>query len=159
MVRRVVTGIKNGKSIIVKDDEVTNIDHPFSVAPDHVLHNMWETGSDEEDPTERPLSILPPKDGTNLRIIDFPPDATFIHKLGNSPLPGADAKSNRHPLMHKTPTIDYIIILSGEIHLIMDEGETLLKPFDVVIQRETNHAWSNRSKVNCRMAAILIAST
>ncbi len=127
--------------------------------PSHLSDSLKTSSlSYEEDLKERPLLILPPEGGTNLRIIDFPPDATFLHKLGNSPLPGADTESHRHPLMHKTPTIDYIIILSGEIYLVMDEGETLLKPFDVVIQRGTNHAWSNRSKSNCRMAAVLIAS-
>ncbi|MDX8557874.1 cupin domain-containing protein [Elizabethkingia sp. HX CGY] len=61
-----------------------------------------------------------------------------------------------HPLMHQTKTLDYIVILSGEIYLILEEGETLLKPGDIVIQRGTNHAWSNRSDENCIQLAILL---
>lgn len=58
--------------------------------------------------------------------------------------------------MHQTDTLDYIIILSGELYLIMEEGETLLKPGDIVIQKGTNHAWSNRSDQTCIQLAILI---
>lgn len=62
----------------------------------------------------------------------------------------------RHPLMHQTDTLDYIIILSGELYLIMEDGETLLKPGDIVIQRGTNHAWSNRSEEPCIQLAVLM---
>jgi quercetin dioxygenase-like cupin family protein len=58
--------------------------------------------------------------------------------------------------MHRTKTVDYGIVLSGEIYLVVDEGETLLKPGDVVVQRGTNHAWSNRSDEPCRMAFVLV---
>lgn len=59
-------------------------------------------------------------------------------------------------MMHQTPTLDYIIILSGELYLIVEDGETLLKPGDIVIQRGTNHAWSNRSTEPCIQLAVLI---
>ena len=66
-------------------------------------------------------------------------------------------KNEPHPMMHQTPTLDYIIILSGELYLIMEEGETLLKPQgDIVIQRGTNHAWSNCSDEPCIQLAVLI---
>lgn len=61
-----------------------------------------------------------------------------------------------HPLMHKTQTLDYIIILSGELYLIMEDTETLLKPGDIVIQCGTNHAWSNRTDQPCLQLAILL---
>jgi quercetin dioxygenase-like cupin family protein len=61
-----------------------------------------------------------------------------------------------HPLMHRTDTVDYGIVLSGEIYLVLDKQETLLKAGDVVVQRGTNHAWSNRSDKPCRMAFILV---
>ena len=66
------------------------------------------------------------------------------------------AQGNIHPGMHTTETIDYAIILAGEIYAIMDEGEKLMKAGDVLIQRGTNHAWSNRSGKTCRIAFILI---
>ncbi len=58
--------------------------------------------------------------------------------------------------MHKTDTVDYAIVMSGEIVAVMDDGETLLKAGDVLIQRGTNHAWSNRSDAFCRIAFVLI---
>ena len=58
--------------------------------------------------------------------------------------------------MHKTATVDYAIVLSGEIYAIMDEGETLLRAGDVLIQRGTNHAWANRSERTARIAFVLI---
>ncbi|MGE8430928.1 MAG: cupin domain-containing protein [Sphingobacterium sp.] len=61
-----------------------------------------------------------------------------------------------HPLMHQTASLDYIVILSGEIYLITDTEETLLQAGDIVIQRGTNHAWSNRSDQMCLQLAILI---
>ena len=62
----------------------------------------------------------------------------------------------RHPGFHKTDTIDYAIVLSGEIYALMDEGEVLLKAGDVLIQRGTNHAWSNRTEQPCCIAFVLI---
>jgi uncharacterized cupin superfamily protein len=64
--------------------------------------------------------------------------------------------SDRHALMHRTSTIDYGIVLEGEITLILDDGETVAKAGDIVIQRGTNHAWANRGTTNCRVAFILI---
>ncbi len=60
--------------------------------------------------------------------------------------------------MHQTTTLDYIVILSGEIYLMMEDTETLLKPGDIVIQRATNHAWSNRSNEPCVQLAILLSA-
>jgi quercetin dioxygenase-like cupin family protein len=65
-------------------------------------------------------------------------------------------KGGRHPLMHRTETIDYAIILSGEITMLLDEGEVLLKAGDVLVQCGTNHAWSNRSSAPCIVAFVLI---
>lgn len=88
-----------------------------------------------------------PKNGTYFRYVVVPPDKNL----------GIEWKKNEpHPMMHQTPTLDYIIILSGELYLIMEEGETLLKPGDIVIQRGTNHAWSNRSNEPCIQLAVLI---
>ncbi|MGE5147909.1 MAG: cupin domain-containing protein, partial [Candidatus Eiseniibacteriota bacterium] len=64
--------------------------------------------------------------------------------------------NKRHPAMHCTNTVDYIYILSGEIWALMDEGEVLLRPGDSLIQRGTNHAWSNRSDAPCRFLAVLV---
>ena len=59
--------------------------------------------------------------------------------------------------MHKTPTVDYVIVLSGEIYAVMDQGETLLRAGETLVQRGTNHAWSNRSEAPCLVACILVS--
>jgi len=75
---------------------------------------------------------------------------------------GADAPKvglpPRHPMMHRTRSVDYAIIMSGEIDMLLDEGEVHLKAGDVVVQQATNHAWVNRGKEICRVAFILMDS-
>jgi quercetin dioxygenase-like cupin family protein len=67
-----------------------------------------------------------------------------------------DRGAPRHPGFHKTSSVDYAIVLAGEIHALMDEGEVLLKQGDVLVQRGTNHAWSNRSDAPAYLAFVLI---
>jgi naringenin degradation protein FdeH len=64
--------------------------------------------------------------------------------------------TSRHPGMHKTRTIDYVVLLSGEVTLLLDKGELDLKPFDVVVQRGTSHAWVNNGKEPALIAAMRI---
>ncbi|MDB5544084.1 MAG: cupin [Hyphomicrobiales bacterium] len=101
-----------------------------------------------------------------LRIISYPPDSIRLASLEKERAGEADEASGRaaaldrgnprHPGFHKTRSIDYAIVLSGEIYALMDEGETLLKQGDVLIQRGTNHAWSNRTEEPAVLAFILI---
>ena len=110
--------------------------------------------------------IQPPADGgTILRIIDFPPEpkdpeslrrglhATFAGMYQDA---RHDKAGTTHPGMHRTDTIDYAIVLEGEIYAVLDEGETLMRAGDVLIQRGTNHAWANRSDKTARIAFVLI---
>jgi uncharacterized cupin superfamily protein len=71
----------------------------------------------------------------------------------------APREKRRHPGMHRTRTLDYAIVLSGEIYAVLDEGEVLLEAGDVLVQRGTNHAWSNRSERPCRIAFVLVDAT
>jgi mannose-6-phosphate isomerase-like protein (cupin superfamily) len=123
-----------------------------------------------DEPTLRPRTIQPPSGGTIFRIAELPPDSTFMDVIDRqkavaaytefgSPEAVQGNENARHPFMHKTETVDYGIVLSGEIYLLMDDTETLLHPGDVVIQRGTNHAWSNRSTEVCRIAFILVDGT
>ncbi|SFN22069.1 Cupin domain-containing protein [Chryseobacterium oleae] len=147
--RRVVTGIKDGKSVIIEDQQTENtVEH----LPGLIISDIWNT---QKMPAGLDLEIrIPntgfpqtPKNGTYFRYVVIPPDKNL----------GLEFKAGEpHPMMHQTPTLDYIIILSGELYLIMDEGETLLKPGDIVIQRGTNHAWSNKSDEPCIQLAVLI---
>jgi mannose-6-phosphate isomerase-like protein (cupin superfamily) len=98
-------------------------------------------------------------------VIDFPPEGDEIRQLSDTEaqarfheIGGADAHTadSRHPLMHRTETVDYGIVLDGELTLLVDDDETIVRAGDIVIQRGTNHAWANRSGANCRIAFILI---
>lgn len=146
--RRVVTGFRNGKSIIEEDSIVTNVSEHF---PGLIISDIWSTDSTpakfEEKIIENTAFPNTPLNGSYFRYVQIPPDKDLgIVTLENQP----------HPLMHQTETLDYIIILSGEIYLIVDEGETLLQAGDIVVQRGTNHAWSNRSDLPCIQLAILL---
>ncbi len=111
------------------------------------------------------MVLEPPAGGTIFRVVEFPPDkaaADFDRKTAFSSM-GADhamdPDASRHPGMHKTATVDYAIVLSGEIWALMDEGETRLETGDCLVQRGTNHAWSNRSDQPCLVAFILVSVT
>jgi hypothetical protein len=172
-IRRVVTGHdKDGKAVIVSDG-VTPVVFEIPQRPGYSANEIWVTNAmpaliDEAgEPTDRPRSITPPPNGTVCRVVEFPPEASFIASMDKATAKAAfssfgseEAYSEEgeqpHPLMHRTKTVDYGIVLSGEIYLVLDKGETLLKAGDVVVQRGTNHAWSNRSDKPCRMAFILV---
>jgi len=147
--RRVVTGLRNGKSVIDEDRLVENVSEHF---PGLIISDIWNTNSSPaslgaENPLENSAFPNTPKNGTYFRYVHIPPD----EDLGVEWVPGEP-----HPMMHQTDTLDYIIILSGELFLIVDECETLLKAGDIVVQRGTNHAWSNRSGKPCIQLAILL---
>ena len=93
-------------------------------------------GESVEDFGARILGTAPPRNGTRFAVIDFPP--------GN------------HPHMHRTETIDYVIVIEGEIEMEMDASSVTLKAGDILVQRGTNHAWINRSKERARVAFVLI---
>ena len=147
--RRVVTGHdKNGKSIVLSDAHPPN---GLKIADRGVdFFEIWNTNSGpapiaatEAEPTDRPIELAPKPHGTVIRILDF--------------LPGfAEKESGNPPFMHRTETVDYGIVLEGEIFLLLDDSELHLKAGDVVIQRGTNHAWENRSNKLARMAFVLV---
>jgi len=175
-IRRVVTGVDSRGKAIIASDGLPPIIRTSEHRPGFSAREIWITGAmpastrEKGEPTDRPRSIQPPPNGTVCRIADFPPDATFIGKVDRakaiaayadqgSPEAVAGNENAPHPFMHKTETVDYGIVLSGEIYLVLDESETLLKAGDVVVQLGTNHAWSNRSNGYCRMAFILVDGT
>ncbi len=147
--RRIVTGIKDGKSVIAEDEIVKNVVEHF---PNLIISDIWNTQQmpaslDLEKPIPNTGFPKTPKNGTYFRYVSIPPDKDL----------GVEIEIGKpHPMMHQTQTLDYIIILSGELYLMMEEGETLLKAGDIVIQKGTHHAWSNRSDKPCIQLAILI---
>ncbi len=167
-VRRVVTGHDaDGKSIIARDGIAPNMKEMPSF-PGLALTDLWETkgapasNAGDADAAERPVHLEPPKNGTIVRIVEFPPDSTRPHssdgREGFKAI-GAGHAQDKHssdPMMHRTGTVDYIIVLKDEIYAVMEKGETLLKAGDVLIQRGTMHSWSVRSNEPCIVAAILV---
>jgi mannose-6-phosphate isomerase-like protein (cupin superfamily) len=98
-------------------------------------------------------------------MVEFPPDRATVGKLDRQKVfeamhAGAamDPHAGRHPGMHRTATVDYAIVVSGEIHAVMDEGETLMRAGDCLVQRGTNHAWSNRGDAPCLVAFVLVSA-
>jgi hypothetical protein len=173
-IRRLITGHNpEGQSVLISDADAHDKQVLLDTAPDFALINLWQTKTmpadafTDPDPTREKLGLMPEPKGTLFRVVDFPPDATYMHTFKGEAYDKAweaieasdcaDRKGQaRHPMMHCTATIDYGIVLEGEIYLILDETEHLMKTGDVVVQRATNHAWSNRTDQICRMAFILV---
>jgi mannose-6-phosphate isomerase-like protein (cupin superfamily) len=173
-VRRVVTGHdENGKAIVISDGPAPFV-HVNAVNPEWYSTDIWRTGETParivavaDEPTPGPRRQMPQKRGTVLRINHFPPESEDVRQmdpeasrrafaaLGNEKA-ATFGRGGRHPLMHRTETIDYAIVLSGEITMVMDDRDVELKAGDVLVQCGTNHAWSNRSNAPCVVAFVLI---
>ncbi len=169
-IRRVVTGNDaEGRSRIVEDGPPPAV-ITVPERPGYVVENVWVTGETpaeigREDASTGHSGILPPANGTILRVIDYPPEpetAEEFEAMARAtfraiyPDVAHDPNQNPHAGMHKTETVDYAIILAGEITAVMDDGETVLKAGDILVQRGTNPGWANRSGKPCRIAFVLI---
>jgi gentisate 1,2-dioxygenase len=98
--------------------------------------------------------------GTIFRTVEFPPDSAWkgmdARKVFDELKAGHAADAHAaNPGMHKTASVDYALVIKGEIWAILDKDERLMREGDVLIQRGTNHAWSNRSEENCLMMFVL----
>ena len=169
-VRRVLTGHDaGGRSTFIADDLAPNVKEMASM-PGLALTDLWETkgapasNAGDADAAARPVRLEPPKNGTILRIVEFPPDSQWRDGAdGREAFKsiGAGHAKDRHsgdPMMHKTTTVDYIVVLKGEVYAIMETGEKLLRPGDILVQRGTNHSWSVRGTEPCIVAAILVSA-
>ena len=167
-IRRVVTKLDVSGKAVVMIDEHTRLTAP---RPPNYAANIWVTSTSLPDFTatddrgKTKVGLVPPKSGTIFRVVDFAPDSQGEHPTDMShmmKIVGAEAPKKglppRHPMMHRTRSLDYAIIMSGEIDMLLDEGEVHLKAGDVLVQQATNHAWVNRSGKPCRVAFILIDS-
>jgi hypothetical protein len=165
--RRVVTGHNaQGKSIVLFDD-----------APPHAAGPAVEIWATDETPasnrgtadaSDRPIRLQPPPRGSLFRYFTIAPEsetaaldpkahAALVRQMFAS-IGAEDAlvDTTRNPGMHTTRTVDYIVLLSGKVTLLLDEGEVDLEPFDVVVQRGTNHAWVNHGTEPALLVGILI---
>ena len=173
-IRRVVTGHdKNGKAIVLSDGAVPVV-HSNPMRPGQMSHEVWKTSAmpiplapQEAEPTGGKRQLHPVANGTTFRISEVPPESDTIRNMTPEQARGAFAagqaedastwgRGGRHPLMHRTETVDYAVVLEGEITMLLDEGEVMLKAGDVVIQRGTNHAWRNHTDKPTRMLYVLM---
>jgi len=117
------------------------------------------------DKARRERRIEPEANGTVFRVIEYPPDAQRLQSLkpeehfASMGAQAAQPHTRRHAGMHRTKTLDYAIVLSGEIYAVLDEEEVLLKAGDVLVQQGTNHAWSNRTDRPATIAFVLVDAT
>jgi mannose-6-phosphate isomerase-like protein (cupin superfamily) len=173
-IRRVITGHDTqGRAVVVSDEHAPAV-RTNPLRPGHVSTDLWKTASTPvvlrstmDDPTGGPKQIHPLPGGTVFRISELAPEPEAIRNLdperarevframGNE---GAATfgRGGRHPMMHRTETLDYAVVLDGRVTLVLDDQDVELEAGDVVIQCGTNHAWSNRSDTPCRMLYVLI---
>jgi len=144
-IRRVVTGLDaNNRSVAMLDGRVTLA----PVQNDLNLANLWVTDSYpagfsfKADTTGKSVGISPPGNGTQFGVVEFPP---------------LDPAKTMQPLWHRTRTVDYVVVISGEIDLMLDDSVVHhLKAGDTVVQQATNHAWVNRGKESCRLLFVVM---
>ena len=167
--RRIITGHnQDGKSIVTLDGPPAR-----SIGEDvGGLFELWNTDGEEVistdnlDRADQEIILSPPSGGTKFRYFQINPipegipedvmqdmAAEAFEKIGAA---HHRIDTSKHPAMHKTETIDYIILLKGDVTLILDEEEIDLEPFDVVVQRGTNHAWVNNGTEPALLIAVLV---
>jgi quercetin dioxygenase-like cupin family protein len=173
-IRRVVTGHDASGKAIVVEDRLAPAVRTNPHRPGHISVDLWKTDAspvivkaEQADPTAGPKVIHPPPHGTVFRISEIAPETAAIRDIDPEKAKevfkamGAEnastfGQNQRHPFMHRTETIDYAVVLEGEVVMLLDEDEVHLKAGDVVIQRGTNHAWSNRSDKPVKMLYVLV---
>jgi mannose-6-phosphate isomerase-like protein (cupin superfamily) len=159
--RRIVTGHRDGKAVVLFDSAAPN--QKLRQASGLVSTLVWVTDetpadiSGSADRSLREIGVPPPPNGTIFRVVDFPPEGgarsrdAILKEMGVSDHGGA-----RHAAMHRTKSIDYAIVIEGEIDMLLDDSEVHLAAGDVLVQQGTNHAWVNRGSRPCRMAFVLV---
>lgn len=175
-VRRIVTGHDSkGRATVVSDANCPHI----RTSPQRggvAYTNLWQTNRmpvpihGPTDPVTEAMNLEPPPNGSNLRFVEFEPESEALRGADPAAARAAFAamggaqhaltheanKEARHPWMHRTKSVDYAIVISGEIHLVLDDQDVLMRAGDVCIQRGTNHAWSNRTNETAVVAFVLI---
>ncbi|MFT5181291.1 MAG: quercetin dioxygenase-like cupin family protein [Alphaproteobacteria bacterium] len=168
--RRVITGHNNdGKSIVVIDETMTaHMGHVLTPEgqPNVRLSDVWisrgvpDSNTGNDDTVEEKVTLQPPAGGAVFRTLEIPPDSErnfgAMRRYFEQMDAGDRLEGKQHPGMHQTDSVDYLIIISGEVWMILDEEEILLKQGDTCVQRGTLHAWSNRSNKPCTLAGVLI---
>jgi mannose-6-phosphate isomerase-like protein (cupin superfamily) len=152
--RRIVTGNVNNKAVVVSDNILESVKEFGAIRPGVAHTYVWPAGG----------SMKPNKGGTSFLIAQFDPEDPAVLKTldGRRAFAAVGAEDNwvktdRHPFMHKTHTVDYGVVLQGEVRLLLDEDEIVtLHQGDLLVQQGTVHAWSNRGTEPCVIAFILV---
>ena len=164
--RCVITEKKlNGKSFIAEDKEVPM--GPLGIFDFWATEQMPAPLRGKNSLQGKPARLEPLPNGTIFRLFEIPPTEKNLsfdqaEKKAQAAFAAAGASHCRvdtrlNPMMHTTNSIDYVILLKGEVTLLLDEGEVNLKPFDAVVQRGTNHYWINNSDESALLLGVLIA--
>jgi hypothetical protein len=164
--RRIVTGHDSqGKAVILFDGSVL----PQQRSPSgNAISMLWITAespanvSESADRSQTKVGVPPPTNGSIFRIVDFPPTAKNAEPVDHHKVllgMGIDASTQgymRHANTHRTRSVDYAIVLDGEIDMLLDDTGVHMKAGDVLVQQGANHAWVNNGTKPCRIAFILI---
>jgi mannose-6-phosphate isomerase-like protein (cupin superfamily) len=169
-IRRVVTGLDaNNKAVVMFDSRMPLQTGPYGLNST----NLWVTNSYplgfsfKDDTSAIPVGVSPLDHGTKFRVVEFPPlDAATEAKMepgflmkAVGPVAPARGLPVTHPLMHRTRSVDYAVVLSGEIDMMLDDTVVHLKPGDTIVQQATNHAWVNHGTGTCRILFVLMDSS
>ena len=169
-IKRFVTGLNDeGKATVIYDDYAENI-MEIGGWPGAYVSELWVTNETpvnndgREDRAARPIRHDPTPGGSIFRVVEIPPEkdvqveidaSAAFESMGSHNKP-SDEDAAKHASMHFTNSVDYLVVISGEMHMLMDEGEVLIKQGDCIVQKGTKHAWVNRGDVPCVLAAVLI---
>ncbi len=168
--RRFVTGLnESGQSVLTFEDTAASI---LDIAgwPGARLTDVWTTAempvdnSGDADRAGQQVRHDPEPLGSIFRMVEIPPEGSISGKIDTAAAFASMSSRNvpteedqaQHGSMHVTDTVDYLVIVEGEMHMLLEEGEVLLKAGDCIVQRGTKHAWINRSDSPCILAAVLI---
>ncbi|GAA0907183.1 MULTISPECIES: cupin domain-containing protein [Streptomyces violaceusniger group] len=141
-IRRIVTGHDGeGRSTVVEDRVCPHVE----TTADATVTNLWlhegrpGNAADYRDPVGPGVPLPPPARGSVLRVVEFPP-----------------REPGRSAFVHRTDSLDYAYVIDGEVYSVLDDGETLLRAGDALVQRGTSHAWDNRSGRPCTVLFALL---
>ena len=166
--RRIVVVDENDRSRAIADGPTPDV-RTDPARPGYSAHRIWVTDRtpcrlrNVRESLDAPHTLEPPAGGSVCRVVTFPPDAAWGGKVGakevaaffaamGSPAASTYGAGAAHPYMQRTRTLDFCLVLDGEITLVLDTAEVKLSAGDTVVQRGTNHAWSNRSGQPCTIA-------
>jgi quercetin dioxygenase-like cupin family protein len=169
-IRRIVTTHDaDGKAVVLFDQDAPNVRTRKETGIVSTL--LWTTGSmpatySNADRGAATIATSPPPGSTVLRVVEFPPEvpldpadnAKVLAEMGIAP-PSGGRRAPTHAHMHATDSVDYAIVIEGEIDMLLDEGEVHLNTGDILVQQGTNHAWVNRGDRPCKIAFVLIDAT